>query len=618
MKTPIPRRIIQTGKEAPTSLRIRAMVSNLRILNPDFEYLFFDDSDVEKLIDKEFPQYRTVIDSFRYRIQRYDFFRYLAVYHYGGFYFDLDVLTASGLAPLLDYGCVFSFEGLTYSRYLRSQYNMDWEIGNFAFGATPGHPFIGAIIENCVRAQKDPEWLEPMMQNLPRLSKSEFYVLYTTGPGLVTRTLVENPELGRSVKILFPDDVCNFDNWNRFGNFGIHLMDASWRPKTGRVLRRITQYFENRRCLQLTRESRAFGIVRQHNYDPLPEVQVGTSPVISGNADKPLVSILIPAHNVEEWIADAIRSALEQTWENKEIIVVDDGSSDRTYEIASRFATSGVKVLRQEKRGAAAARNKALSLSHGEYIQWFDADDLLARDKITKQMALVKSGVGKRTLLSGAWGMFMYRPKYARFTPTELWNDLSPVEWLVRKMGRNLYMQTATWLVSRELTDAAGPWNERLLTDDDGEYFCRVLLASEGVRFVPDSKMFYRSFGYTGLGYMGSSNEKIDSHWISMKLHIRYLRSLEQSKRIDMTCLRYLRAWLIYFYPERSEIIKEANELAAGLGESLGKPELSWKYSWLQKTFGWSVAKVMQRVLRRSHWMLERRLDRILLTLTKQ
>ena len=57
-------------------------------------------------------------------------------------------------------------------------------------------------------------------------------------------------------------------------------------------------------------------------------------------------------------------------------------------------------------------------------------------------------------------------------------------------MGENLHMQTATWLTSRELAEAAGPWDTRLLVDDDGEYFCRVLLASEGTRFVPEPGCF--------------------------------------------------------------------------------------------------------------------------------
>jgi inositol phosphorylceramide mannosyltransferase catalytic subunit len=133
----IPKRIIQTGKQIDQPLRYRAVMSNVKLLNPGYEYLFFDDERVRTFIEKEFPQYLEVFDSFPFPIQRYDFFRYLAVYHYGGFYFDLDVLLASSLSDLLESGCVFPFEGLTYSRYLRAQHRMDWQIGNFAFGAAP-------------------------------------------------------------------------------------------------------------------------------------------------------------------------------------------------------------------------------------------------------------------------------------------------------------------------------------------------------------------------------------------------------------------------------------------------------------------------------------------------
>ncbi len=204
---------------------------------------------------------------------------------------------------------------------------------------------------------------------------------------------------------------------------------------------------------------------------------------------KPLVSILIPAFNAQEWIAGAIRSAMAQTWESKEIIVVDDGSSDQTLRIAQQFESAKVHVVTQKQQGAAAARNKAFSLSQGDYIQWLDADDLLAPDKIEKQMDALERCGSKRTLLSSAWGKFIYRYYRAEFTPTGLWRDLSRLEWLLCKLGDNVYMQTASWLVSRELTEAAGPWDTRLLGDDDGEYFCRVLLASDGVRFVPESKV---------------------------------------------------------------------------------------------------------------------------------
>src|SRR5262249_13271987 len=101
---------------------------------------------------------------------------------------------------------------------------------------------------------------------------------------------------------------------------------------------------------------------------------------------KPLVSILIPAFNAQEWIADTIRSALAQTWPKKEIIVVDDGSRDQTLSIAKQFVSKEVSVVAKGNEGAAATRNKAYSLSQGDYIQWLDADDLLAPDKIERQL----------------------------------------------------------------------------------------------------------------------------------------------------------------------------------------------------------------------------------------
>jgi O-antigen/teichoic acid export membrane protein/glycosyltransferase involved in cell wall biosynthesis len=340
-------------------------------------------------------------------------------------------------------------------------------------------------------------------------------------------------------------------------------------------------------------------------------------PVELPSGFQPLVSILIPAYNAEEWIGDTLRSAIGQTWKRTEIIVVDDGSSDRTMEIARQFESDSIRVVQQKNQGAAAARNTAFSLSHGDYIQWLDADDLLAPDKIERQLQIA-AGVGKRKLLSSSWGHFMYRPRRAQFTPTSLWCDLSPVEWLFRKMGENIYMQTATWLVSRELTEAAGPWDIRLMGDDDGEYFCRVLLASDGVKFVPESRVLYRTFGFNSLSYVARSPKKLDAHWLSMQLHIRYLRSLEDSARVHDACGKYLRTSLIYFYPERREIVSQAEQLAQQLGQQLGVPDLSWKYSWIERLFGWGLAKPVQWSLRKFRWSVEKRVDKLLFILARR
>lgn len=328
--------------------------------------------------------------------------------------------------------------------------------------------------------------------------------------------------------------------------------------------------------------------------------------------DLPLVSILIPAYNAERWIAKTLESALQQTWPRTEIIVVDDGSKDRTVEIARTFEEQGVRIVTERNQGAAAARNHAYSLSKGDYIQWLDADDLLSPDKIARQMHVVMEGVSKYTLLSSSWAHFMYRPEAARFVPSELWRDLTPREWLLRKMKFNIYMQTSTWLVSRALTEAAGPWNVRMLGDDDGEYFCRVLLKSDGIRFVPESRVYYRAFRFDSLSYVGRFPEKIEAHWASMKLHIGYLRSLGDFPESRAASVQFLRDSLIYFYPEREDIVAQAEQLALELGAEVGRPVLSWKYVWLEKVVGWRIVKMVQRVLRRLRWRTEQRIDWLL------
>jgi hypothetical protein len=124
------------------------------------------------------------------------------------------------------------------------------------------------VIENCVKAMSDPAWVRPMMQGLPPLSRKEFLVLNTSGPGLLSRTFAENPQLVADVRILFQEDVCDVQSWNRFGDFGVHLMDGSWRQRRGFLHRRIAQYWEVWQMESLLRESRRLGRTRSTALGP--------------------------------------------------------------------------------------------------------------------------------------------------------------------------------------------------------------------------------------------------------------------------------------------------------------------------------------------------------------
>lgn len=333
---------------------------------------------------------------------------------------------------------------------------------------------------------------------------------------------------------------------------------------------------------------------------------------------EPLVSILIPAYNAEKWITDTIRSALAQTWNPKEIIVVNDGSADRTLEFARQFEQESVLVISQEHQGASAARNNAFKNCRGDYIQWLDADDLLAPAKIAKQMEVVCECADNRMLFSAPWGQFFYRPERAKFTPSALWCDLSRPEFLIRKMGQNVFMQTSTWLVSRELTEAAGPWNTSISLDDDGEYYCRVLLASNGIRFVPEANVYYRSVGIYSLGRDTRSDRTLEGLWRSMQYHIWCLRSLEDSERTRAACLTYMQNRMTDYYPRRLDIVAQMQKVAEDLGGHLQVPQLSWKYSWIKSLFGWRCAQQARLFLPHLKWSMARFWDKTLLQLERR
>jgi len=327
---------------------------------------------------------------------------------------------------------------------------------------------------------------------------------------------------------------------------------------------------------------------------------------------KPLVSILIPAYNAESWVADTIRSAMAQTWEPKEIIVLDDGSKDRTYEVAKEFESEKVHVFKQENTGVPTARNNLFSMSHGEFIQWLDADDLLAPDKIERQMKMYEQQVNNpRMLLSSPFGAFLHRPQHAKFIPSDLWYDLDPKEFLIRKLGQKLSLQTSTWLVSRELTEAAGPWDPLMYVNNDGEYFSRVILKSQGVKFVPDANVYYRSVGAGSVSYIGRSNKKMEALWRGLQLHIGYLRGLEDSERVRAACVKYLEHYLIDFYPLRMDIVEKVQKLAKELGGNITEPPLSWKYRWIRAVFGWNAAHRAFYMVPEMKWSLKRRWDKL-------
>lgn len=324
----------------------------------------------------------------------------------------------------------------------------------------------------------------------------------------------------------------------------------------------------------------------------------------------PLVSICIPAYNAEKWIADTIKSALSQTWPNKEIIIVDDGSTDKTVEVVKNFQNKKIKLITQQNSGACIARNKALSFAQGDFIQWLDSDDVLAPDKIEKQLVNSDQNPESRILHSSAWGYFYFRLNKARFLPTPLWKDLSPKDWLIYHIRDGHFMYPAVWLVSRKLTELAGSWNEDLLLNQDGEYFARVVAASEYVKFHSEAKSYYRKGNLTSISQY-RSKEKIESLNIARNLTVNHLLKIDSGKDSKSACIEYLLRMnkILSFYNNTKSLILKNNNRIVELGGIPSTPSYSLKYNLLKKIIGPKLTNLLKKKLWQKKILIERNWD---------
>lgn len=210
----------------------------------------------------------------------------------------------------------------------------------------------------------------------------------------------------------------------------------------------------------------------------------------------PKVSILIPLYNSEKYIADTIESALVQTWKNKEIIIVDDGSSDNSYEVAKSYGSNNIKIFKQNNNGACYARNEAFKKSTGDYIQYLDADDLLAPNKLEEQLLLLKKlNYDKKTIATCNFlRLVNHELSIARDNldkvnkgynkPRDLLRDL----WLYYIPS---YVPTV-YLTPRYLISASGGWDKYLLKNQDGEFFSRILNIANHVVFSKETFTVWR------------------------------------------------------------------------------------------------------------------------------
>jgi mannosyltransferase OCH1-like enzyme len=226
----IPKRIIQVwfdkgrkrdhnGRKYPA--KFDKYVKSMKTQNPDYEYLFFDKDDAEAFLQETYPQYYRTYLRLPVFIQKIDFFRYVAIYHYGGFYMDLDVKALkpldtaitlhSAVFPIDEYIVPDWWKDARFKRFHES--GLDFLPGQYAFGAIPRHPFIRQLVESIHR---NISTYERLVKPGPQ------YVYSTTGPDFVADEYIQYPK---------KETLFLLDNGNRqvFGDYGKHDYMGTWK-----------------------------------------------------------------------------------------------------------------------------------------------------------------------------------------------------------------------------------------------------------------------------------------------------------------------------------------------------------------------------------------------------
>ena len=271
----------------------------------------------------------------------------------------------------------------------------------------------------------------------------------------------------------------------------------------------------------------------------------------------PLISVIIPLYNAEKTISQTINSVLDQTYPNIEVIVIDDFSSDNSFQIVSQLNSPKIHLFKNKKKGACAARNYGFECSSGDFIQYLDADDIISPSKIELQLELIINK--KEEIASCGWVKFINEYKHLKTKSQKINKSYDkPYEWLIDAWKGNEMGLISIWLTPRVVIEQAGEWNEDLLVNQDGEFFCRVLLNVKRINYCNNSIAYYRMGNPNSISKSKKSIQKAQSHLASFNLYEKHVNHLLKDYRLRKA-LGYLYLKFIYhYYNISNDIIDQA------------------------------------------------------------
>jgi glycosyltransferase involved in cell wall biosynthesis len=224
--------------------------------------------------------------------------------------------------------------------------------------------------------------------------------------------------------------------------------------------------------------------------------------VPGGGSDRPLVSIIVPSFNTAAYVAEAIESVLSQDYPNKELIVVDDGSTDGTVDVIRGYGDQ-VRLLQTDRGGPAAARNAGIAVARGEYIAFNDSDDVWLPGRLSVQVADLEAhpDVGVNYVDIIWWfrdedGEFripdLPHPPLAEAGKPLARFDPKHSGWIYHHLLFDSVMSTITVLLRRSLIDEIGSFDESLKRGEDYDMWLRASRVTQVHKLVYPGALYRR------------------------------------------------------------------------------------------------------------------------------
>ena len=243
---------------------------------------------------------------------------------------------------------------------------------------------------------------------------------------------------------------------------------------------------------------------------------------------KKLVSIIIPVYNGSNYVAEAVESALNQTYENVEVIVVNDGSDDngKTREVLKRY-DNRIKYIEKENGGVASALNEGIRNMSGDYFAWLSHDDIFEKTKIEKQMNAINA-CGDKMRIS-VMNYVFFDDKTKQEVATDFQNYY-PIDIIENSIFLLLWgeLHFSSLLFSKKHFDRVGLFNEQLKTAQDNEFLFR-LLRNQRISFINDVGSYVRLHENAGTSQYRSvvqAENKKFYEWVSNMLTVEELKSI--------------------------------------------------------------------------------------------